>query len=115
MGPIFKRSIALTANGNSQPLQLSPAWAHRFLSVNSLIEFVINCTDVNAEFEVTLGSSTEVQRQPVSGGGTAGVFLSFQDNKGTIVGAAGDELAFTVYEIAGGTPTYNVEVHLTPT
>jgi len=114
MGPIFQRTTLMTANGTAQPLQLSPAWQHRFLASNSIIEYSIVGTDVQVEYEVTLGSSTEVQRGPVSGGGVIGVFPSFQDVKKTIVGLAGDEVAFTLFETAGGTPSVMLELHLTP-
>jgi len=114
MGPVFQRVTTMAANGTAQPLQTVPAWQHRILAIDSLIEYSIVGTDVNIEYEVTLGSAVEVQRSPVSSGGTIGVFPSFQDVKKTIVGAAGDELAFTLFEGAGGTPSAMLEVHLTP-
>jgi len=114
MGPVFQRTTTMGANGTSQPLQTVPAWQHRILAVDSMIEYSLVSTDVNIEYEVTLGASVEVQRSPISSGGTIGVFPSFQDVKKTIVGAAGDELAFTFFEGAGGTPSAMLEVHLTP-
>lgn len=114
MGPVFQRQTAMGADGTAQPLQTVPAWQHRILAVDSLIEYSIVSTDVNVAYEVTLGSAVEVQRSPVSGGGTIGVFPSFHDVKKTIVGAAGDELAFTLFELAGGTPSVMLEIHMTP-
>jgi len=114
MGPVFTRQTLMTANGTAQPLQTSPAWQHRFLQTNSMIEYALVSTDVNVEYEITLGSSVEVQRGPVSGGGTIGVFPNFKDNKKTIVGAAGDEVQVTFFEGAAGTPSVMLEIHLTP-
>lgn len=114
MGPVFVRQTLMVLNGTAQPLQTVPAWQHRILAIDSLIEYAIISTDVNVAYEVTLGSSVEVQRGPISGGGTIGVFPNFNDFKKTVVGAAGDELAFTLFELAGGTPSVMLEVHLTP-
>ena len=114
MGPVFSRQTLMVGNGTAQPLQTVPAWQHRILAIDSLIEYALVSTDVNVAYEATLGSAVEVQRSPVSGGGTIGVFPNFEDTKKTIVGAAGDELAFTFFELAGGTPSVMLEIHLTP-
>ena len=114
MGPVFQRQTLMSINGTAQPLQAVPAWQHRILAIDTLIEYSIVSTDVNVAYEVTLGSSVEVQRSPVSGGGTIGIWPSFTDVVKTIVGAAGDELAFTLFELVGGTPSVMLEVHLTP-
>jgi len=112
MGPVFLRTTTAAAAGTLQPLQTAPAWQQRFLAINSLISYVINSTTVNDTYEVTLGSSVEVQTSPIPGGGTVGIFLAFQDNVKTIVGAAADELAFTLVFAAAASAM--LEVHLTP-
>jgi len=104
----------MVANATQQPLQVAPAWQHRFPETDVMIEFTIISTDVNVTFEVTSGDSVLVQSGPVPGGGTIGVFPAFQDGKGTILGFAGNEIAFTLVETAGGTPSVMLEVHLTP-
>jgi len=112
MGPVFQRTTTVAAAAVIQPLQAAPAWQHRFLGMNSIIEYTILADVVDAIYEVTLGSSTEVQSSAVSGGGTIGIYPAFLDNKKSIVGAAGDELAFTI--TLTGADTIMLEVHLTP-
>lgn len=114
IGPQIRRSAAMTANGTSQPLQEAPAWQHRFPATDAIMEFTLNGSDANMEFEITSGSEVLIQRSPVPGGGTAGTFLAFQENKGAVGVYAGQEVAVTIFETAGGTPSYNLEVHLTP-
>jgi len=112
MGPVFQRTTTVGAAATSQPLQTVPAWQHRFLGVNSIIGYVLNCTAVTATYNVTLGSSQEVQESNVPGGGTVGLFIAFTDNVKSIVGAAGDELAFTI--TFGAAASAMLEIHLTP-
>lgn len=112
MGPVFQRTSTVAAAATVQPLQTVPAWQHRFLALNSIIEYTILSDVIDALYDVTLGSSQEVQQSAVSGGGTIGIYPAFQDNKKTIVGAAGDELAFTI--VFTGADTSMLEVHLTP-
>jgi len=114
MGPQFRRTTVFVANATRQPLQDAPAWQHRFPQTDVIIEFVLNSNTTAGEFEVTSGDSVLVQRGPIPGGGAAGVFLAFQDNKGNIVGFAGNEIAFTLFETAGAAMTTQLEVHLTP-
>lgn len=112
MGPVFQRTTTVTAAATSQPLQTAPAWQHRFLAVNSLIEYSLISTTVNDTYNISLGSSTEVQESNVPGGGTVGIFPNFQDVKKSIVGAAGDELAVTITFAAAASAM--LEIHLTP-
>jgi len=112
MGPVFQRTTTVGAAAISQPLQTAPAWVHRFLAIDSLIQYVLNSTTVNDTYNVSLGSSTEVQESNIPGGGVVGIFLAFQDNVKTIVGAAGDELAFTLTFAAAASAM--LELHLTP-
>jgi len=114
MGPVFQRVTTMAANGTSQPLQTAPAWQHRFPQTDVILEYSIVSTDVNIEYELTSGDTVLVQRAPVPAGGTIGVFPSFQDVKKAVVAFAGNELAFTLFEGAGGTPSAMLEVHLTP-
>jgi len=112
MGPVFQRVTTVAGASTFQPLQTAPAWQHRFLAVDSIIEYTILADVVDALYSVTLGSNTEVQQSDVGGGGTIGIFPAFQDNKKAIVGAAGDELAFTI--VVTGADTIMLEIHLTP-
>jgi len=112
MGPVFQRTTTVAAAAVSQPLQLAPAWQHRFLAIDSIIEYVLNSTTVDDTYEVTLGSNTAVQTSNIPGGGTVGLFIAFQDNVKAIVGDAGDELAFTI--TFAGAASAMLEVHLTP-
>lgn len=112
MGPVFQRVTTVAAAAISQPLQFAPAWTHRFLAIDSLISYVLNSTTVGDTYNVSLGSSTEVQESDIPAGGSVGIFLAFQDNVKTIVGAAGDELAFTITFAAAASSM--LEIHLTP-
>jgi len=112
MGPVFSRVTTLAAAGTAQPLQTVPAWTHRFLAEDSMIEYSILCDAPDGTYNVALGSQLEVQESAISGGGTIGVFPNFQDVVKTIVGAAGDEIAFT-YTLLGA-DTVMLEIHLTP-
>jgi len=112
MGPVFQRVTTTAGASTFQPLQTAPAWQHRFLAVDSIIEFTISCDAPDGLYTVTLGSNTEVQESAISGGATIGVFSAFQDNVKAIVGAAGDELAFTI--TVAGADTVMLEIHLTP-
>lgn len=115
VGPTFKRSAALVANGTYQPLQAAPAWQHRFPAVDAVLSYTLDAVlALNAEYEITSGSETLVQRSPVGGGGTAGEFASFQEHMDSVIVFAGQEVAITIFEIAAGTTTVNLEVHLTP-
>jgi len=111
MGPVFQRTTTVAAAGVAQPLQAAPAWQHRFLGANSIIGYTLDSTTVNDTYEITLGSSTEVQTSNIPGGGTVGLFVAFEDQKKTIVGAAGDELAVTITFAAAASAM--LEVHLT--
>ena len=114
IGPQIRRTAAMAANGTSQPLQTAPAWQHRFPATDAVMEFTLNATDANCEFEITSGSEVLIQRSPVPGGGTAGTYVAFQENKSAVGVYAGQEIAVTIFETAGGTPSYNLEVHLVP-
>jgi len=112
MGPVFQRVTTVGGAAISQPLQTAPAWQHRFLGEDSIIEYTLVSTTVNDTYNVSLGSSTEVQESNVPGGGVVGIFPSFSDFVKTIVGFEGDELAFTITFAAAASAM--LEVHLTP-
>jgi len=112
MGPVFQRVTTLGAAGTAQPLQTVPAWTHRFLSVDSAIEYTIACDAPDGTYNVTLGDQLIVQESAISGGATIGVFPAFQENAKSVLGLAGDEIAFT-YTLLGA-DTVMLEIHLTP-
>lgn len=114
MGPVFQRRTLFVASTTRQPLQEAPAWQHRFPETDVIMSYSIISTTTGAEYEITSGSEVLVQRSPVPGGGTIGVFPSFQDVKKDIVAFAGREIAITIFEVLAGTPTVMTEVHLTP-
>ena len=114
MGPVFQRQTLMVANGTSQPLQAAPAWQHRIPETDVIMEFALVATTVAVEYEVTSGSEVLVQRGPVSGGGTIGVFPVFDNEKKSIVAFASREIAITYFETAAGTPSIMLEVALTP-
>ena len=115
IGPQIKRTTVMTANGTAQPLQTAPAWQHRFPATDAIMEYtVIASAASQVEYEVTSGSEVLVQRGPVPGGGTAGNFPAFQENKGAVAVYAGQEIAVTLFEVAAATPSVMLEVHLTP-
>lgn len=112
MGPVFQRTTTVAAAAISQPLQTAPAWVHRFLAIDSIIEYVLNSTTVADTYNVSSGDRTVVQESNVPGGGTVGIFLAFQDNVKAIVGGAGEELALTI--TFAGAASAMLELHLTP-
>jgi len=112
MGPVFQRTTTVAGAAISQPLQTAPAWTHRFLAGDSIIQYALISTTVVDTYNISLGSTTEVQESNVNGGGTIGIFPSFLDFAKTIVGEAGDELAVTI--TFAGAASAMLEVHLTP-
>jgi len=111
MGPVFQRVTTLAGAGTAQPLQTVPAWTHRFLAVDSAIEYTIACDAPDGTYNIALGAVLEVQESAISGGATIGVFPAFQDNVKTIAGFAGDEVAVTLTLL--GADTVMLEIHLT--
>ena len=112
MGPVFQRVTTLSGAGTAQPLQTVPAWTHRFLAEDMMIEYTIACDAPDGTYNIALGALLEVQESAISGGATIGVFPAFQDNVKTIAGEAGDEIAVTVTLL--GADTTMLEIHLTP-
>lgn len=114
MGPVFQRTTLMGANGTSQPLQLAPAWQHRFPETDVIVEYTLVSTATAQEYEITSGSEALVQRSNVPGGGTLGVYPDFDNVKKAIVAFAGRELAVTIFNTAATTPSLMLEIALTP-
>lgn len=114
MGPVYQTVVVMTADGVAQPLQTPPAWQHRTPEVDVVMQFTVQSTDANVEYEVVSGSEAIVQRSTCPGGGTAATFIAFQENMKSVVCMGGREIYLTLFETASGTPSVNVEVHLTP-
>jgi len=112
MGPVFQRTTTVAGAATSQPLQTVPAWQHRILSEDMIIEYMILSTTVADTYNITLASAQEVQESNIGGGGTVGIYPSFKDFAKTIVGAALDELAVTI--TFAGAASAMLEIHLTP-
>jgi len=112
MGPVFQRTTTVGGAATSQPLQTVPAWQHRFLDGDQVIEYALISTTVNDTYNVALGSQTEVQESNINGGGTVGIFENFMNFAKTVVGLDGDELAITITFAAAASAM--LEVHLTP-
>jgi len=112
MGPVFQRTTTVGGAATSQPLQTAPAWQHRFMAIDMIIEYMIISTAVADTYDVSLASNTAVQSSNIPGGGTVGIFPSFADFKKSIVGFATQELAFTLAIAAAG--SVMLEIHLTP-
>jgi hypothetical protein len=114
IGPQFRRTTAMAANATAQPLQAAPSWSHRFPATNAIMSFTVLATTTDVEFEVTSGSEVLVQRGPVPGGGTAGVYPNFNDTAGQVGVLAGQEIAVTYFEKGGAPSVVMLEVHLEP-
>jgi len=112
MGPVFQRTTTVGAAALSQPLQTVPAWQHRVLAEDAIIQYMLLSTTVNDTYNIAMGSNTEVQESNVPGGGVVGIFPSFLDFAKTIIGLGGDEIAVTITFAAAASAM--LEVHLTP-
>jgi len=111
--PTFRHTEAFTANGTSTPLQ-DEAWQYRVLPWPALIQLATDCTDANGVQQLTVGSDVQLQESPIPGGGTAGTFPSELAEFSEYYGDAGDEIIWKGRETAGGTPSYNLVIHVTP-
>lgn len=111
--PNFRVATAMTANGTSTPLQ-DQAWTYRRLPFRAQVQIWQKCTDANVVSSVVIGSDLVQQESPVNSGGTAGVFPDQLPIMDTYYGDAGDEIMIRNRETAGGTPTVNTLVIVTP-
>ena len=85
---------------------------HRFLPIDSIIEYTLNSTTVADTYNISAGERTVTQESNIPGGGTVGLYVAFQDNVKAVLGAAGEELAVTITFAAAASAM--LEVHLTP-
>lgn len=111
--PSFPFSQALTANQlGYNPLS---GWQYEFVPWPAYVRLLTNATTTGVRLAVFSGSDSIQQRAPVQGGGTAGVMPS-QLNTSAIewIAAPGDRIILQYDEVAGGTPTVNGTVEITP-
>lgn len=110
--PSFTFSQIFTANGTVRPLD---GWQYEYLPWPAEVQVMARSTDVNVVAVYTSGSETIVEESPVQGGGTIGVIPSSLNTP--IQGwyaAAGDRLKLSYREVAGGTPTVDGIIEITP-
>jgi len=110
--PSFIFSQIFTANGTVRPLE---GWQYEYLPWPAEVQVMARSTDVNVVAVYTSGSETIVEESPVQGGGTIGVTPSSLNTP--IQGwhaAAGDRLKLNYREVAGGTPTVDGIIEITP-
>lgn len=109
--PHFAYSQALTANQvGFDPLT---SWQYRYLPYRAVLQLYVRATTTGVKLTAYSGSQTIAQRQPVQGGGTAGVTpTSFTTEPIEWVGQPGDLILLQHDETAGGTPTVDGLVKL---
>ncbi len=110
--PSFTFSELFVANGVVRPLE---GWQYEYLPYPAEVQVLARSTLANVVAIYTSGSETIVEESPVQAGGTIGVIPSPLNTpvQGWI-GAAGDRLKLNYRETAGGTPTIDGIIELTP-
>lgn len=105
----FVNSQALTANQSGyDPIA---TWQNRYLPYDCVVSVLQRSTTTGARLSLNSGSRTIAQRQPIQGGGTAGVTPSELNTAPVeFIGYAGELLQLLVDEVAGGTPTVDTLV-----
>lgn len=111
--PIFRDTVAMTANGTATPLQ-DDTWNYRVLPWPARIGFASICTDANVLQQVTVGSDVQLQESPVPAGGTAGQFPTEVAQFQEFFGDPGDEIVVKYRETAGGTPSVMTVIMVEP-
>lgn len=114
LGPTFRFTAAMTANGTIRPLQ-DNAWIYRVLPFAAIVYVAVESTAAGVVMTLSAGSDVQAgPDQPVQAGATAGVFQSDVNMMDQYLGSAGDELQLVIRETLGATPTVNVLVRLQP-
>lgn len=111
MQAVFVNSSAFTANqADFDPIS---TWQNRYLPYDCEVKVLMRSTTTGLRATVNSASRTIAQRQPIQGGGTAGVTPS-ELNTAAIVflGFGGELLQILVSEVAGGTPTLDILVQI---
>jgi len=110
--PSFIFSSIMPANGTVRPLE---GWQYEYLPWPAEVLVMARSTDVNIVAVYTSGSETIVEESPVQAGGTIGVTPAPLNTP--IQGwhaAAGDRLKLNFRETAGGTPTIDGIIEISP-
>ena len=107
MNAQFINSTALTANQSGfDPIS---TWQNRYLPYSAQVTLLIRATTTGTRVTVNSGSRTIAQRQPIQGGGTAGVTPSVLNTSSLVfAGFAGELLQILIDEVLGGTPTVDM-------
>lgn len=111
--PSFRKVVAMAANGTSYPLQ-EGNWIYERLPFRAAVDVFLQATDTNVLADVVIGSDVQEQEGPVPGGATAGEFPTTVPPTNRYYGTAGDKILLKLRETAGGTPSVNVWIVLTP-
>ena len=101
--PLFTFAIVnIAANGTSEPLT---GWQFERLPFPALVEIAYDASALGVVANVSSGSDTLAEEQPVSGGGTSGVLPDFDQPMLEDIAAAGDKLKIRFRETAGTATT----------
>lgn len=115
VGPVFRDTRTLAANASVDVVN-ARAWLYRRLPWPAFISYAVNADATAIVLTFTIGSDVQVgPEDPITAGGTAGVFPNQEEDFSTLVGAAGDLLSFLVRETAGvATTDVQTVIKLTP-
>jgi len=100
--PFFTFVSAIGANGTFLPLT---GWQFERLPFPALVEMAFDANAVGVVVNVTSGSDTLAEEQPISGGGTDGTLPAFDQPMLEDIAAAGDKLKISFRETAGTATT----------
>ena len=100
--PLFTFVEAIAANGTVEPLT---GWQFERLPFPALVEMAFQANAVGVVANVTSGSDTLAEEQPVGGGGTDGTLPAFDQPMLEDIAAAGDKLKIRFRETAGTATT----------
>lgn len=101
MGPTFRYTTTLAANGVVRPFQ-DDAWIYRRAPFACRVFVGLVADGVGAKFMFSAGSDVQAgPDQPVAAGGTVGVFMDDITKMDEYLASAGDELQLVIRETAG--------------
>lgn len=111
--PILVVSQAMTAN--QKGLNIFSGWQYEFAPFPCTVKLLIRATTTAVLMALYSGSETIQESSPVQGGGTAGTTPAELNTAPQIwLAAGGDRLKTKLDETAGGTPTVDAIINLSP-